>query len=756
MSALTIAVLWRPYFGAAPTLTCLAVLLGLAVWACARSTGEDRALVTVTLAMRCVLIGLVGLLLMGPSAVREAIESPEKPLLRVLVDTSASMQAPDMDRLSRFDFIGKRWLTPARLRELGQTYRVEFFAFDESLRSTGSDLLNQPGTETAMAGESHIARSVSDSVMMSDGSGENDSGGGGDGTVLVFSDGRDTLDAPMQPVGRLAQTRSVPIYTVPLGGPSVSRDVAVMAVPQQPYLFADEPGTIAVRVMRSNTGPGGAVVHVEQGEDVRAFPVTFDDKDTASVDVPIAQATPGTYEYRVWVDPVAGEVDETNNTQPVFVEVTEKRLRVLLLEGQPYWDTKFLAHALRKDPRIELTQVTQVSRDKREMIVSREGAEAELPDSLEALGRFDVIILGRDITNVLDARTVSVLPDYVAGHGGRLVFARGRAYNTAVYTERAVRDSLSVLEPVIFGEGELHNQRLELEATGMMHPALNPPSDQNGSDHTGDLLPPLLSVPVVQREKAAAQVLARCYPPGAATGTGMGQPAIVTMPYGQGVVVAVLGEGLWQWGLRPRHNTRKDAAFDRFWMDTVRWLALGSDYQPGKPMSLQLSRLSVQAGDPIHIDLISRDGFDSLDAPVIIEDPDGKQLTAALAPVGGSTTRRRAEVYPNIPGVYRVTAHNTQSPEDVIETKFNCYDIDIERLHSSANRGALHTLAESSGGRCLSPDDPDELAKILSRQRAAALSPPRPYYLWDRGWVLTAVLVWAGLEWIIRRAGGLL
>lgn len=754
ISPFSIAILWRPYFETVPTLTCMAVLLGLAVWTCVRSTGQNRVVIVLTLAMRCGLIGTIGLFLMGPSAVRQAIESTEKPVLRVLVDTSASMQTPDMNGMSRFDFIGKRWLTPARLQELRETYRIEILMFDESLRATGSDLIYRPGSVAATGGESHIAQSVSDGVMMPGLSGGTSEGG--NGAMLLFSDGRDTLDAPMQPVGRLAISRSAPIYTVPLGGPSISRDVAVMAVPQQPYLFADEPGTIAVRVLRSNTGPGGAVVHVEQSGEVQAFPVTFDDRDTASVDVPISQSEPGTYEYRVWVDPVSGEVDETNNTQPVFVEVTAKRLRVLLLEGQPYWDTKFLAHALRKDSRIELTQVTQVSRDKRETIVSQQGTKAELPDSLEALGRFDVIILGRDILNVLEAQTVSLLPRYVSEHGGRLVFARGRAYDTTMYTQRSVREAFSVLEPVIFGEGELHNQQLELEATGMMHPPLNPASSPDGSVNAGEVLPTLLRIPVIKREKAAARVLARCYPPGAATGTGMGQPAIVTMPYGQGVVVAVLGEGLWQWGLRPRNNTRKDAAFDRFWMDTVRWLALGSDYQPGKPISLQLSRLSVQAGDPIHIDLVSRDGFDNLDAQVTIEGPDGEQLTAALAPVGGSTTHRRAEVHPDKPGVYRVTAHNAQSPDETIETKFNCYDIDIERLHSSANRGALQTLSESSGGRCLSPDDPDELAKILSRQRAAALNPPKPYYLWDQGWLLTAVLAWAGMEWIIRRSGGLL
>lgn len=739
IGTMSLALLWRPYFPPAFTLTGVAVLLGLAVWALMRSANHRPAIGLAALLMRGTLIVLVALLLMGPSKMQPGRASTDRPVLSILLDTSASMQTRDADGLTRYDFARERWLTPDRLAILRESYDVQLSAFDKSLRAITDHSLRQPGNVAATAGVSNIAQSVSDNLATRGAEGS---------AVLLLSDGRDTLDTPMYPVGRLARAGSRPIYAVPLGGPSMSRDVAVIAVPRQPYLFAEEPGTIAVRVMRSNTGQSGTTLHVEQDDHHQTFPLSFDGDDTAAIDVPIIHNEPGTYDYQVWTDPIPGEVDETNNTQPVFIEVTAKRLRVLLLEGQPYWDTKFLAHALRKDVHIELTQITQVTPEKRETIVSREGATTEPPVTLEDLGRFDVIILGRGIGNVLDMQTIALLPDYVSQRGGRLVFARGRAYDPDQHTDERIQSILSVIEPVVFDQGLLHNQLIELEPAGMMHPGLEGRADSD--------TPTLLNVLVVQREKAATRVLARTRPTGTASGSGTGQPAIVTMPYGQGIVVAVLGEGLWRWALRPRSSERSNDSFERFWMDSVRWLALGSDFQPGKPMSLRLSRLGVQAGDPIHIDLVSRIGFDTLNALIVVESPDGKNTIAALSPVPGSTTRQRAVFHPQTPGIYHVRAQSPPLSDQNVEARFNCYHVDIERMHTSANRGALRTLSETSGGRCLDPDDPDALPKILNRQREAMRSPPTPKYLWDRGWVMSLILIWAGAEWITRREGGLL
>lgn len=745
----TLAMLWRPFFPPAIILAGAVALLGLAVWMFVRSTG-DRPVISIAAGlMRCALIGLVSLLLMGPSTIRPGHNPPGKPVLRVMLDASASMQTKDADGLARYDFARERWLTPDRLASLRDFYNVELFAFDETPRAITEKSLSQPGETAATAGVSNIATSVSDILATQGGAGS---------AVLLLSDGRDTLDMPMHPVGELARAGSLPIYTVPLGGPSMSRDVAVVAVPRQPYLFAEEPGTIAVRVLRSNAGQSHATLHVQQGGSHDTYPLSFDSGDIAAMDVPIRHDEPGTYDYRVWTDPIPGEIDEANNTQPVYIEVTAKRLRVLLLEGQPYWDTKFLAHALRKDTRIELTQIIQITPEKKETIVSREGAATDLPETLEDLGRFDVIILGRGIGNVLEERTISLLPRYVSERGGRLVFARGRAYDPDLRSDDRLRSVFAVIEPVIFGQGLLHNQQIELEPAGMIHPGFSDSPHSGSSAISGQIVdtPTLLNVPVVVREKAATRVLARTHPTGAASGADTGQPAIVTMPYGQGMVVAVLGEGLWRWALRPRKADQNNEGFDRFWMDSVRWLALGSDFQPGKPMSLRLSRLGVQAGDPISIDLISRTGFSALDAHVTVESPKGERISVALAPVAGSTTRQRAVFHPQSPGRYQVFAESSVLPDQIVRARFNCYQVDIERMHTSANRGALRTLSESSGGRCLNPDEPDSLPKILSRHREAVFSPLTPDYIWDKGWLMSLILTWAGIEWIVRRVGGLL
>ena len=56
-----------------------------------------------------------------------------------------------------------------------------------------------------------------------------------------------------------------------------------------------------------------------------------------------------------------GEVTPLNNTAPMLLRVVDQPVRVLLLEGKPYWDTKFLVRTLSADPSIELTSVVQLA-----------------------------------------------------------------------------------------------------------------------------------------------------------------------------------------------------------------------------------------------------------------------------------------------------------------------------------------------------------------------------------------------------------
>ena len=95
-------------------------------------------------------------------------------------------------------------------------------------------------------------------------------------------------------------------------------------------------------------------------------------------------------------------------------------------------------------------------------------------------------------------------------------------------------------------------------------------------------------------------------------------------------------------------------------------------------------------------------------------------------------------------------------PLKALETKFTAYDGNTELLRTAADPALMQALAADSGGQVLSPDDPNALLDVLANQRAARVVPPVPEFVWDRGWVMALLLAWIGLEWIIRKKGGLL
>lgn len=744
--------IWRPYFEPVAVLLAGAVLLLLALFVCVRAWRANAPLSLSMLAVRLVVIAALVGVLMGPSHLPEVTRSPVQPTLTVLLDTSGSMQTRDMDGQPRYEFAVNQWLGPDRLDELSDQFQIDLITFDAKARSSRVDALDPDAETAATARRSNIVDTIQQTIARlpkaADGS-----------AVLVLSDGRDSDNKPLQPAVTLAKKRSIPVHTVTLGGASLTRDVALVAVPAQPYLLAGEAGVIDVRVVQNAADNAQTVVHLKTDGVETSHPVRFEGQREVRLKLPIKHDEPGTYEYEVWCDPVQGEIEEANNRQLVFVDTTASRFRVLLLEGQPYWDTKFIAQSLRKDDRVELVQITQVTDERQEIVVSRADPKAaRLPQTLEEFAQYDVVILGGSIEKILPEPLAVMLPGYVRDHGGGVVFARGRAYDTDSVLGRRVGRELSVLEPVVWGRGSLSQQEISVMPAGVSHPSLSFLREKAGGDTESysALLPQLKRMPVVEREKDSALVLASTRTRGAASA---GQPVVVTMPYASGQVVAVLGEGLWRWSMLARRNPDLAGVYDQFWSNMIRWLAMGNGYTPGQDVSLRLTSRGVQVGDEVRAELSTRDpGL--IDAYTLeMEGPDGQ--TQALALVGSDTVRRYATARPDKPGIYTVRARPTAASGGgdgpaVLQSQFSVYDIDLERLESAAAPGPMRALSERTGGKALNPYEPEALDDVLQRYLAMMTLPPRPSYIWDNGFFLFLLLLIAGFEWIARKLGGLL
>ena len=736
-------ILWRPFFPPLPTLAGAAVLVVLAgVWY-ARTARTLPWRATGLLLLRLVAIGLITLMLMGPSVLPEPELTGGKPDLTVLVDTSGSMQTADVEGLPRIAYVAERWLSPERLRTLQRRFNVELMAFDASPRSTSVQGLAKDPAIVADARVTNLAASVEQTLGRLP---------GGDGSaVVVLSDGRDSRSESLAAAAELGRAKTLPVFASVIGGATLQRDIAVEATAAQPFLLVDETGGLSVEVSHANAAGTRSTLRVTRdgtSEPVEQRELAFGDASTQRLSVAIRHEDPGLYAYEIAVAPVEGEVEPANNRQRVFVEVTDKRLKVLLLEGQPFWDTKFLAQSLRKDARIELTQWSQVSLKRREQLVTRAEGERSMPTSLEDLAAYDVVILGRAIERVLPAAAWEALAEYVGEHGGRVVLARGQPYDPDTADGRKLSRLLSPLEPVVWGAGGRSEQRLALTAAGRSHPVF--------AGEQLDLLeeaPPMSWTPEVKRAKAAAQVLVRTSTHAGATGSG--QPVVVSMRYDRGQVLAVLGEGLWRWRLSGRGDPEVHAAYDRFWSGMVRYLAMGSDYRPGQDLAFRLSRRNVPVGETVHGELTRRNPDGDAKPTITLLHPDGESRRLEPREESASSLRFRFEASQQ--GVYRLLASRPGEPDvPALETKLIATDLNRERLYASAVPAALRELAEGSGGRMLNPRKPAELLEALDRHAATVRTRGPPRYLWDRVVLLVLLAGILGTEWIARKAGGML
>ncbi len=735
---------WDPFFPSPVILALAAAAAAAAVFAYGRARRRAPFAAVVLLGARLALLTALAVVLHGPARWPPPAPARQAADLVIALDATGSMQTADMDGQARYDFAVRTWLNDARLEEWGASRRLQFVHLDERARAVTLEEARRPAAEAATARRSLLARALGEAIAALPPSPPPGS------AMLVLSDGRDSEEESFAGAAALARERGLPVHTVALGGPRLERDVHVVAVLRQPYLFAGEDGEISVRIAQSNVGRERTTLRVTHAGETHTRPVAFEDRAMVTVNLPIRHETAGTYEYHVAVDPVADEVELGNNAQVLFVQVSARRLRVLLAEGEPHWETRFLAHALRRDDRIALVQVSRLTAERTTTLASRgEVDEAALPATPEALDAFDVVILGRRVETVLPAAVLDYLPDYVDRRGGAVLFARGRA------TGPDAGPAVALIEPVTWPAGagasdEGHGPGVwRPTSAGAMHPSFR--TDQGRLGRALAELPPFERTAPAE-PKPGARVLAELRPE-----SGPPAPGLVAMEVGRGAALMLLSEGVWAWRLlAPRDADWRDL-HDRFWSNTVRWLGLGRDFMPGEQVALRLSHQSADVGEAVTIDAEAR-FVDASRAQfrLVVRDPAGVAHGPALAPVEGDPRRQRARYVPRAPGVHTVVLEAPGLDPERLERGLNAVALDQERLQSAAAPGALRLLAEQSGGRVLDPRRPERFAAELARADAAAEAPVRAESAWDRRWVLFLLLSWAGAEWILRRFGGLL
>ena len=698
--------------------------------------------------LRLAVVTGMTLVLLRPMTVEPAESSEGRNVFTVLVDGSRSMGTADVDGRPRFDAVREALEASESpfLDVLRKDYDVRFALFSDSLGRAPYDqvLRSQPDDSAS----TDIATSLINAGQAPEGMRH--------AGMLLISDGRDNNGNDPIASATYLRAAGVPVWTTTVGTTDETRDLVVTARFDQNFLFRNQESHLNVDVHQKGFDGWYAKVELLRDGEPAGAQQCLLAKGSEHVAFPIREEARGTYRYTVRVEPLAGEADSENNERTVFVQVVDERAKVLLVEAQPYWDSKFLLRALQADPNLEVAAVFDMSDRRDKMVyVTQALPEGEaggatgsrslrLPRTREELFRYDCIILGKGVEHVFNDSQIALLKEYVEVRGGGIIFARGKAYKSA-------SNALADIEPLIWEDGSLEHARFELTSTGRKSPIFNFGAAQD----TGVIireLPEMISITRVKEAKSLAVVLAK--------GVGNGNEEIATISYqryGKGKVMSIGAAGLWQWAFMKDELAKYDEVYARFWGQMIRWLVYDSDFLPGQDIAFKSDRFSYNTGDAVALIVQSKDIQPAGFAPqVAVTAPSGKTTRLDPAPSSDSGGYYSAMYYPEEEGSFTATLLDNGHGQGEQGVEFTVYANDLETRFVGANPELMAQIAAASGGGVLALDEWKTLPGKLREFERSMIEETKPEDAWDLPVVFMVLVCVLGAEWFIRRRGGLL
>ncbi len=773
--------------------------VAMATWSYRRLEGSAGARVFLA-ALRSALLVLLAVLVAGPRLIKPN-ETEEKDWVLVLADRSASIGVQDVGgatgsaRTTRDEQL-RTTLAGAQneLAKLAEDRVVVWLGFDSGTFELPLTENGVPALGDATGRRTSVGRSLEQALRRA--AARPVSG------VVVLSDGR-SADEPSRAVMRRLEQERVPVFAVPLGSPDPVADLALLEVESPRLAFVRDavPVQVAVEQFGGDRALDGATVELidqDTGAILDTKPVEWD--DPGSTDQPERRARvtlthkptrAGASKWAVRIRSGGGGPDlvEANNHSEFAIELVDRPVRVLAIDGYPRWESRFLRTLLVREESISAAALL-LAPGRRYL---QEGAITldALPRSPEEWAQFDVFIIGDVYPGVFAPEQLAQLRERIAAGGAGLIFIGGDGSMPGAWRGTDLADLLpfSLAEGVgittrtggglpTFGSPVLMQPTLAAERLGVLRLADAP-------DASGLYWPPVLSDAATvwanlywaQRIDASilkptTEVLAVAEPADATSPADGTQPLVMSMRFGAGRVLYVATDEIWRW----RYG-RGEMLPERFWLQMVRLLGRESLARSGKPALLEVSPRRGEVDRPAQIELtlldqslvqsapgsmrvrITREGnVESNGTTPSPDDAGSMELTLTTegnprpgAAAAGARTFTTTWL-PTMSGRYKVEAIDPLiAAAGGLDVRAEVWQADDELRTPQTDHAALARLAEATGGQVLAPTELTKLESLLPNRRLKLTGEPDVETLWDTPLALILVVLFLTIEWVGRR-----
>jgi hypothetical protein len=756
-------------------------------------------------ALRLFCLAALGVILLRPSLARD-VERPLPGRVVVLADRSASMSVKDVNlppelaagwqkalgastaaetaELTRHDIL-RRLLAGdnyALIRAMRRANEVDVITFAEDARVVLKVPWERQEGKASAAGAVPALPDWKPTGAATDLAGAvraslDQPGPGPLAAIVVLSDGRDTEGGDLDAVAELAAARKVPLDFVGIGSPLAARNVEAVELFSNEHAVKGLP--LEMRAFVQSQGYAGqpatlvlTATDVKSGTTEEAFRkqiVLAADGVRQAVDLTAVPQAVGAVRYTAAIEPLEGESRTDDNSASREVSVTDQKVKVLLIAGEPSLEYRFLKALVSRDPAFALTVRLHGAAVEEEVLgAPSEGvgalaegvAPARAQGAAPAEGRpelssYDIVVLWDPAPSEVTADRVAVLADLVDREGLGLAFAAGPTHSPELLTDPALRRLRDLLPAAVddartralIGEiGPFTEVRpVELAEGAAGHSILSMGGEE--ARFWGSV-PGVYWVLPAARPKPGATVLLRCADPAFPQGVVLA----AVQSYGLGRVFYCGTPETWRW------RRLGIGYYDRFWLQALRYCAGGRPIGEDKRARISLERSVYSLGDPVNV---SARLFDAQMHPLkderieLAAESEGRR-------VGRVELRRQANeaglykgvFYPEEFGAFRLVHTTTDGLRAAVSLQVRRPDVEFRDLRMA--RQTMETLAAKTGGRYFEPSALDELPKVIPGRSRIVTEPGPLEPLWDTPFLLAALVAALAAEWVMRKRMGML
>ncbi len=582
--------------------------------------------------------------------------------------------------------------------------------------------------------------------------------------VVLFSDGQHNSGSSPSQIAKLLGNRSIPIFAVGMGSEQRPPDLAILDVkgPDTVYFESNVKGTVELKDDMPAGKPFSLKIELD-GKVLWEKKLVTEQRSLRAVafDFPIKELVQSELQKRdkeikfnslpftlkVTASEMAGERTVDNNVGVLRFSAITERPKVLIVDGRPRWEFRYLRNLFERDQKWEVNSLLTGAGGEYRALV-RGNKSGQFPTDLETLYSYQLICLGDIPLQTFTQKEQEWLRLFVEQRGGGLIFVDGPREQLSHY----LTTPLKALFPVEWQGAALEGTtlRLQFAAKGNAQAAASLVADpESNAEIWANLKGPHWS--------ASVQAL-----PGSETllelvAGGKASPAIVFRRYGAGRVLYSSFEESWRW----RYEVG-DLYHQRFWNQVAKWIMEPPFPVQDRYVSLDSGAITYAPGDTAEVRVRLRDAQGRLKlsgkADAVLLRDGRKVATVALNSDDSGSGILRGRTAELEEGDYEVKVVVPGMPEEELKAKTEFVVKpqgagEMAALH--CNENLLRELAFYSGGEYFREEEirnlPDRL-KPLSQGKVIESET----LLWQSWWWFLPVVLLLTIEWWLRKRAGLM